>query len=134
MKDFADHAVQQGVPGAVAVQAYFASFWDIARMKDEANVGNVDFCSKHGVHLPQSIHRRGRREYMLFQAALEGCASCVRQMLEQDPKIDPNVLSESENNSVHDFTKYAVQQRVPGACAVQAYLAKCPCDCIMKCR
>ena len=61
---------------------------------------------------------------MLFQAASEGCVSCVRRMLEQNPKVDPNVHSEIQNYSVHDFAEYAVQQKVPGACSVQAYLAK----------
>ena len=61
---------------------------------------------------------------MLFEAALQKCVSCVRRMLEQNPKVDPNVHSEIQNYSVHDFAEYAVQQGVPRACTVQVYLAK----------
>ena len=122
VKDFADYAVERGVAGAVAVQAYLATFWDVAMRKDEPNVDNVDFCSKRGMHLPRSTRRRGRPEYMLFQAASDGCLSCVRRMLEKDPKVDPNVLSGTQNYSVYDFADYAVQQGVDGASEVKAYL------------
>ena len=76
------------------------------------------------MHLPRSIRRRDRREYMLFQAASEGCVSCVRRMLEQNPKVDPNVHSEIQNYSVHDFAEYAAQLNIPGASSVQAYLTE----------
>ena len=122
VKDFADYAVERGVPGAVEVQAYLATLWSDAVKNDEPNVHDVDGCPKHGVHLPRSAYRRGRPEYMLFQAALEGCLPCVRRMLEQDPKVDRNALSDTQNYSVQDFADYAVQRNVPGARAVQMYL------------
>ena len=69
-------------------------------------------------------HTKARRtdpKYRLFEAAKAGCLQHVRQYIEID-HVDPASVSDQNQYTVKDFADYAVQQGVPGALEVQAYL------------
>ena len=85
------------------------------------NVGLLS-CSKGGSHAPKSKARRLLPQYQLFQAALDGCLLCVRRLIEEEPKVDTNILSETNLWSVADMANYSVEHGVDGASAVKAYL------------
>ena len=51
--------------------------------------GNSGLCLQVGMHVPRSWKRQGRPEYILFQAASEGCLCCVQKLLKEEPKVNP---------------------------------------------
>ena len=81
-------------------------------------------CRKHDSHLPKSRARKQLKEYSLFKAAEDGCLRCVRRKLETEKDVNPHATSETNNYTVKDFAKYAVDKHIDGADAVVKYLEK----------
>ena len=65
-------------------------------------------CGKE--HLPRNKWRAQQPKYRLFQAASEGCASCVRLHLEGDASVAPHSVSDSNQYTVLDFALYAMEK------------------------
>ena len=65
-------------------------------------------CSGPESHVPPRRHR-GKRTYVLFRAAEDGCLKCVRKLLEEE-KVDISAVSETKGYSALDFAEWGVKK------------------------
>ena len=76
--------------------------------------------------VPGERHKPARkrvdeRRYWLYEAAWDGCLTCVRHFLE-DEHVDPDSRSHSQGYTVLDWAVWAREKGRPGADAVEEYL------------
>ena len=79
-----------------------------------------------GTHRIRCKARQYKPTYLLFQAASDGCAACVRDLLEgKTPLGYVDSMSQSDSNryTVKDFAEFASQKGVHGAEEVCSYLS-----------
>ena len=62
-------------------------------------------CVRGVAHAP-CRRRRGQPRYWLFQAAQDGCLSCVTRMLQEDSSLR-HVTSETQQYTALDFAQWS---------------------------
>ena len=76
----------------------------------DMDLDDLAYCPGPEEHRPTQRHADGKREYVLFKAAEDGCLSCVKWLIEQEG-VDPNSRSENNGYTVVGFADWGLHQR-----------------------
>ena len=75
----------------------------------DMDLDDMAYCPGPEEHRPTQRHAYGKREYVLFKAAEDGCLSCVKWLIEQEG-VDPNSRSENMGYTVVGFADWGLQR------------------------
>ena len=78
-------------------------------------------CPRGKDHCPKKEQRRKHIKHWLYQAANQGCLSCVRHCIEE-LGVDPQIESDSQKYTPLDWATWAAKNDVDGANEVVEYL------------
>ena len=70
---------------------------------------------------PHTAGRRRHIKHWLYCAAFHGCVPCVRHCVDV-LHVDPKIQSDNMNYTALHWAEWGVQQPVPGAAEVVAYV------------
>ena len=89
-----------------------------ARANCKRNLHALGQCQKPEGHHWPGKKRRDRANDKFFQAAKDGCVTCVRRELEETKSVAPDVQSDNHEWTVRDFTHWEVKEN-PGKQSVK---------------
>ena len=124
---------EQGIAGTDEVIAYLASlvpdFAQSADASEDPTICMDDFrpespyiCPHGKDHTPRKADQRQYTGYWMFQAASQGCKTCVQHCIDVK-RIDPNVQSRRRKYTAMSWATWGREQQVEGTEEVVAYLA-----------
>ena len=124
---------EQGIAGTDEVIAYLAPrVPDVAQSADASEDPTIctdDFrpeapyiCPHGKDHTPRRADQRQYTAYWMFQAASQGCKTCVQHCIDVK-RIDPNVQSRRRKYTAMSWATWGREQQVEGTDEVVAYLA-----------